>query len=108
MPDMDGLTLLKEIRALAPATPTILITGFDDNELAVQALRLGAYDYIRKPLEIDYLLASLNRAIHMRQLSLKVEGQQITFLSEMTGLKERGHFTQKSDLLRPLLQLLDP
>ena len=77
MPDMDGLTLLKEIRAISPATPTILITGVDDNDLAVQALRLGAYDYIRKPLEIDYLLASLNRAIQMRQLSLKVEGQQV-------------------------------
>ena len=77
MPDMDGLTLLKEIRALSPATPTILITGADDNELAVQALRLGAYDYIRKPPDIDYLLASLNRAIQVRQLSLKVEGQQL-------------------------------
>jgi len=77
MPDMDGLTLLKEIRAISPATPTILITGADDNDLAIQALRLGAYDYIRKPLEIDYLLASLNRAIQMRQLSLKVEGQQV-------------------------------
>ena len=39
MPDMDGLTLLKEIRALAPATPTILITGVDDNELAVAPVR---------------------------------------------------------------------
>ena len=36
-------------------------------------LRLGAYDYIRKPPEIDYLLASLNRAIQVRQLRLKVE-----------------------------------
>ena len=77
MPDMDGLTLLKKIRTLSPETPTILITGVDDHDLAVQALRIGAYDYIRKPLEIDYLLASLNRAIHLRQLSLKVEGQRL-------------------------------
>jgi diguanylate cyclase (GGDEF)-like protein len=87
MPDMDGLTLLKKIRDLSPMTPMILITGLDDDDLAIQALRIGAYDYIRKPLEMDYLLASLNRAIQMRQLSLKVEGQKLALEQHATELE---------------------
>jgi diguanylate cyclase (GGDEF)-like protein len=87
MPDMDGLILLKEIRALAPTTPTILITGVNDQEFAIQALRAGAYDYIRKPLEVDYLLASLNRAIQMRQLSLRVDGQKLALEQHASELE---------------------
>jgi diguanylate cyclase (GGDEF)-like protein len=88
MPDMDGLTLLKKIRELSAETPTILITGLNDHELAIQALRLGAYDYIRKPLEMDYLLATVNRAIHMRQLSLKVDGQKLALEQYATQLEQ--------------------
>ena len=88
MPDMDGLTLLKKIRALSAETPTILITGLDDQELAIQALRLGAYDYIRKPLEMDYLLASVNRAIKMRELSLKVDGQKLALEQHASQLEQ--------------------
>ncbi|HEY3197004.1 MAG TPA: diguanylate cyclase [Nitrospirales bacterium] len=88
LPDMDGLTLLKNVRALCAETPTILITGLDDQELAIQALRLGAYDYIRKPLEMDYLLASVNRAIKMRQLSLKVDGQKLALEQHATQLEQ--------------------
>jgi diguanylate cyclase (GGDEF)-like protein len=77
LPDMHGLQLLKEIRALCPATPTVVITGLDDQELAIQALRIGAYDYIRKPLEIEYFVASLNRAIQMRQMSRELEGHKL-------------------------------
>lgn len=76
MPGMDGLALLHEIQALRPATPTLLITGHGENELAIQALRGGAYDFIQKPIDRTYFVASLNRAIQMRQLSRQVEAQR--------------------------------
>ncbi len=76
MPGMDGLALLGEIRALRPDTPTLLITGHGEHDLAVQALRGGAYDFIQKPVDRDYLVASLRRAIRTRQLSREVERQQ--------------------------------
>ena len=76
MPGMDGLTLLARIRDCQPDTPTLLITGHGEHDLAVQALRGGAYDFIQKPIERDYFIASLRRAIQTRQLRRQVEDQQ--------------------------------
>ncbi len=59
MPGMDGLALLHEIRDLRPATPTLMITGHGERDLAVQALRGGAYDFVQKPIDRDYFVASL-------------------------------------------------
>jgi signal transduction histidine kinase len=75
MPGMDGLTLLLRIRELRPDTPTLLITGHGEHDLAVQALRGGAYDFIQKPIDRDYFVASLQRAIQTRQLRRQVEEQ---------------------------------
>ncbi len=77
MPGMDGLALLRRIKDLRPQTPTLLITGHGEHDLTLQALRGGAYDFIQKPIERDYLVASLNRAIEARQLSRQVEEQRL-------------------------------
>jgi two-component system, NarL family, sensor kinase len=76
MPGMDGLALLNEIRSLRPLTPTLLITGHGEHDLAVQALRGGAYDFIQKPIDRDYFLASLSRAVQVYQLRRQVEEQR--------------------------------
>ena len=77
MPGMDGLALLHEIRELRPATPTLMITGHGERELAVQALRGGAYDFVQKPIDRDYFVASLERAIQLRRLDRQVEQQRL-------------------------------
>lgn len=76
MPEMDGLTLLAKIREAQPETPTILITGHGEHNLAIQALRGGAYDYIQKPIERDNFVAALLRAIQTCQLRRQVHEQQ--------------------------------
>ena len=76
MPGMDGLALLERIRTLRPDTPTLLITGHGEHDLAVQALRSGAYDFIQKPIDRDYIVASLTRAVLTRQLRRQVEEQR--------------------------------
>jgi two-component system, sensor histidine kinase and response regulator len=63
MPGMDGLELLDEIRTRRPDIPTLIITGHGDNELVVHALRGGAHDFIQKPIDRDYFVAALYRAI---------------------------------------------
>jgi signal transduction histidine kinase len=73
MPGMDGLALLAQIQALRPETPTLLITGHGEHQLAIQALRGGAYDYIQKPLDRDDLVASLQRALQTHQLRRQVK-----------------------------------
>ena len=76
MPGMDGFALLAEIRALRPDTPTLMITGHGERALAVKALRRGACDFVQKPIDRDYFVASLCRAIEMNELSRQVKQQQ--------------------------------
>src|SRR5258707_394537 len=66
MPGMDGLALLTQIQALRPETPTLLITGHGEHQLAIQALRGGAYDYLQKPLDRDDVVAAVQRALQTR------------------------------------------
>src|SRR3989440_3550084 len=69
MPGMDGLTLLAEILARRPDTPTLMITGHGEYDLALRCLRGGAYDFIQKPIDRDRFVASLHRAIEAHALS---------------------------------------
>jgi signal transduction histidine kinase len=84
MPGMDGLALLARVQELRPETPTLLITGHGDHNLAIQALRGGAYDFIQKPIDRDYFVAALRRAIHTCQLRRQVRAQQ-------RALEEHAH-----------------
>jgi len=69
MPGMDGLTLLAEILARRPDTPTLMITGHGEYDLALRCLRGGAYDLIQKPIDRDRFVASLHRAIEAHALN---------------------------------------
>jgi PAS domain S-box-containing protein len=77
LPGMDGLALMTEINELRPRTPTLLITGHGEHDLAVRALRGGAYDFVQKPIDRDYFVASLERAIRVRRLDRQVEQQRV-------------------------------
>src|SRR5258705_7481559 len=87
MPGMDGLELLAEIRTQRPDTPTLMITGHGEHDLVVEALRGGAYDFIRKPIDRDYLVAVLRRAIEMRELSRRVKQQQLALERHVNELE---------------------
>jgi signal transduction histidine kinase len=88
MPGMDGLALLARVHELRPNTPTLLITGHGQHDLAVQALRGGAYDFIQKPIDREYFVASLSRALHMRRLHRQVEVQRLALERHALELKE--------------------
>ena len=77
MPGLDGLEVLREIKKLRPKTPTVLITGHGEHDLAVRALRGGAYDFVQKPIDRDYFVASLERAIELRRLERRVDEQRL-------------------------------
>jgi signal transduction histidine kinase len=76
MPGMDGLALLRKVQEVRPDTPTLLITGHGEHDLAVQALRGGAYDFIQKPIDRDYMVAALSRAIQTRRMRRQLAEQQ--------------------------------
>jgi two-component system phosphate regulon sensor histidine kinase PhoR len=62
MPDIDGIEVLNEINKKWPDTKVIMITGYSTVETAVQALRLGAYNFIEKPFTPDTLITSVKEA----------------------------------------------
>ena len=78
MPRCDGMTLIKDIRKQYPSVAVIVVTGFGKIESAVEAIKLGAVDYITKPVVDDELRIAVNKAI-----------QQHTLLAENQSLKNQ-------------------
>jgi len=71
MPGMDGMTLLQKVRELDAEIPVILVTGHGDVQLAVNAMRNGAYDFMEKPFTAQYLSGVIHRAMDKRSLVLE-------------------------------------
>jgi DNA-binding NtrC family response regulator len=92
MPGMDGLELLDQIRTRRPDTPTLIITGHGENDLVVHALRGGARDFIQKPIDRDYFVAALYRAIREHVANRQVKQRQEALESwavELEGVVEK-------------------
>jgi response regulator RpfG family c-di-GMP phosphodiesterase len=71
MPVMDGIQLLQAIRATDPDAAVIVLTGAADVKTAIESLKLGAHDFIMKPVNVDELLIAADRAIERRQLLIE-------------------------------------
>ena len=69
----EGLAALKEILALAPETKVIVVTGRGEREQALEAVRLGAYELSRKPIDTDELRVLVGRALRLRELEVENE-----------------------------------
>ena len=72
MPEADGFEVLKKVKEIDPHIHVIMITAFDDMHSTVKAMQQGAYDYIEKPLEIDKLKITINRALENKRMSEKL------------------------------------
>src|SRR5512144_1695381 len=72
MPDLDGLDMLREIKAVTPSPHVITITAFGSIDTAIRAVKLGAFDYITKPFEVDQLILSVEKALAERELRSEV------------------------------------
>jgi DNA-binding NtrC family response regulator len=102
MPGMDGLALLAEIRGRQPDTPILLITGHGEYELAIRALRAGAYDFIQKPIDRDDFVVSLDCAIRAHALNRRVKDRQSALercASELERITEKPARAQARVLL---------
>lgn len=72
LPGMDGMALLRELMALDPELPVVLITGHGDVSMAVQAMKDGAQDFLEKPFAPELLVGAVRRALERRRLVLEV------------------------------------
>lgn len=76
MPDIQGIDLLRPIHEKDPHTICIIITGYATVELAVQAIKAGAYDFLSKPFSSDVLLMAVRQGLERRRLSLEAKRLQ--------------------------------
>jgi response regulator RpfG family c-di-GMP phosphodiesterase len=84
MPGVTGLELLAEVRRLHPHLVFVMATGFDDVRLGVEAMRNGADDYLIKPLQMEAITTSLERAFHKKYLEREVRNYRQN-LEKMVG-----------------------
>jgi two-component system, NtrC family, response regulator PilR len=94
MPGIGGLELLQRVREVTPETPVVLITAHGSTESAVEAMRLGAYDYLTKPCSVDEICLVVDKALEKRSLSaenrrLRRELQERSGLPTMLGRSPR-------------------
>jgi two-component system response regulator PilR (NtrC family) len=68
MPVMNGIEVLKKINEKCPETTVIMITAFASHETAIEAMKLGAYDYITKPFKIDEIKLVIKKALDKKRL----------------------------------------
>jgi two-component system response regulator AtoC len=100
MKDMNGLELCEKIVSARPDTPVIVITAFGSMETAIAAIRVGAYDYITKPFDLEQLFLSVKRAVQHRLLR-----NEVTRLRRI--LSESQTFEQIVGASEPMKKVFD-
>lgn len=73
MPKLDGLETLREVRRMDPEVPILFVTAYGSKDLALQALREGAYDYFTKPFDVEEMRVVVRRALEKRLLRRRVQ-----------------------------------
>jgi two-component system C4-dicarboxylate transport response regulator DctD len=108
LPGLDGLELLREVAAMDPKLPVILITGHGDISTAVHAMREGAYDFITKPFASEQLVEVVRRALEKRSLILEIDALHRK-LESREGIEARilGRSAAINDVRRLVLDLAE-
>jgi two-component system response regulator HydG len=105
MPEMDGIQLLKKIRAGYPETPVIVISGYGTIENAVEAMKEGAYDYVTKPIVDSEIKIVIDRLMKQRELQ-----EENVKLKEQLSTSQRDRFHNivgKSQSMQKIYNLIE-
>jgi two-component system response regulator FixJ len=89
MPGIDGIELLKRMKSLDSRFPIVIITGHGDVPLAVEAMKLGAVDFLEKPFEDDRLIGMIEAAIRQREPAAKDEAATRDIAARIDSLSPR-------------------
>jgi two-component system, LuxR family, response regulator FixJ len=89
MPEIDGLELQRRLARLHAQLPVIVITGHGDVPLAVEAMKVGAIDFLEKPFDDEVLLASVKAAIERRGGAIKRSAERADIESKLAALSNR-------------------
>jgi len=89
MPGLDGMELLKRMKAAHSAFPIVIMTGHGDVPLAVEAMKLGAVDFLEKPFEDDRLIAMIEMAIQQAEPAARSEALAQDIAARVASLSPR-------------------
>jgi len=113
MPEMDGIELLKRVKAMSPGMMVIMVTAYPDIDLAVEAIRLGAYDFIIKPADLDLVVLSVKKALEKKRLEEEVDSYHKNLerlVEERTTRLQQAYRTLKKaylDSVKVLAEAID-
>ncbi|AFQ42707.1 sigma-54-dependent transcriptional regulator [Desulfosporosinus meridiei] len=100
MPDIDGLEVLKRLKSINPNIPVIMITAHGTIETAIEAMKIGATDYITKPFKLDELKIQVKQALHLSNLE-----HEVSYLRQELGEKY-GKMIGQSDAIKEVALLI--
>lgn len=103
MKGLKGLDLLEETKQVSPLTPVIIITAFGTIESAIQAIKMGAYDYITKPFQMDELVLTVKKALENRLLKKEVARLK----KEVESRYQFHHLIGKSPSMQKIYDLIE-
>ncbi|MEK7776048.1 MAG: sigma-54 dependent transcriptional regulator, partial [Planctomycetota bacterium] len=103
MSGMDGIEVLKQIKKISSETPVIIITAYSRVQSAVEAIKLGAYDYLSKPFDNDEIVITVQRAIRERAMQQEIHALKTQLNHAMPLFEQMGH----SDAIIKLNELVD-
>jgi two-component system, LuxR family, response regulator FixJ len=89
MPEVSGIDLLRRLKELGNAMPVIVITGHGDVPLAVEAMKVGAADFLEKPFDEDTLLASVRAALGRAQKDVQRDAERAALQERLASLSHR-------------------
>ncbi len=99
LPDKSGMEVLKSIHEDFPIIPIIVISGHGDIRMAVEAMKLGAFDFIEKPLSTERILTSIKNALKIKELQI----ENLNLRAKVSEIK----FVGKSKIIKDILSSLD-
>lgn len=108
MKPMDGIMLLKQLKAYDPNSVVIIMTAYASTESAVQALKFGAFDYLQKPFRVDELIATMQRGLEFRAFQSERAAAALSPSAKIADIETRliGRSTKITKLISQLKKLV--
>ncbi|WP_423146557.1 sigma-54-dependent transcriptional regulator [Rubrolithibacter danxiaensis] len=105
--DTDGREILKKVKTEHPQTGVIIITGYSDIKLAVELIKMGAYDYITKPLYPDEILNTINKALETQEALIETEEAFSARKAKTPQVSETSFVTGQSAVSKELQRQIE-
>ncbi|MBN2008733.1 sigma-54-dependent Fis family transcriptional regulator [candidate division KSB1 bacterium] len=103
MPDVDGIAILKKANELAPSTPVVIFTAYGTVDRAVNAMKMGAFDFLEKPFEVEHLEVLVKKGLHQRML-YKERGNLLSQLEDKFSFE---NIVGRSSIMQKVFEMVE-